>query len=187
MRQPARSGLIRARVAGARVATGDVLIFLDAHCEATHRWLEPLLYRIHQNPKAVVCPAIANIDRFTLKFFNTDVRYTDGGWLTLRVGTFAWDGMFVFEHPSRDSVTKRQSSADPIESIAMAGGLFAMRRDYFFELGAYDEGMQIWGGENVEISLRIWQCGGTLEVSPCSTVGHVYRANHPYKFPSKFF
>ncbi|TMW42320.1 hypothetical protein DOY81_012599, partial [Sarcophaga bullata] len=33
-----RLGLIRARLAGARVATGDVLIFLDAHCEAQY-WL----------------------------------------------------------------------------------------------------------------------------------------------------
>lgn len=37
----------------------------------------------------------------------------------------------------------------------MAGGLFAIERDYFFELGLYDPGLQIWGGENFEISYKV--------------------------------
>lgn len=36
LRQLERKGLITARLLGASVAQGEVLTFLDAHCEKTH-------------------------------------------------------------------------------------------------------------------------------------------------------
>ena len=40
-------------------------------------------------------------------------------------------------------------------SAVLSGGIFAIDKEYFYELGAYDEDMKIWGFENIELSLRV--------------------------------
>jgi len=37
--------------------------------------------------------------------------------------------------------------------------------------------MKGWGGENIDLSLRIWRCGGEIVAAPTSYVAHMWRAS----------
>lgn len=49
----------------------------------------------------------------------------------------------------------------------MAGGLFSMSKKYFEYLGTYDSGMEIWGGENIEMSIRVSRFKYTVYLVDC--------------------
>ncbi|XP_028850556.1 polypeptide N-acetylgalactosaminyltransferase 6 [Denticeps clupeoides] len=178
LRQPERKGLITARLLGASHARGEILTFLDAHCECFHGWLEPLLARIVEEPTAVVSPEITTIDLNTFQFHKpvASARAHNRGNFDWRL-TFGWEAIPEYEKQ------KRKDETYPVKTPTFAGGLFSISKEYFEKIGTYDDKMEIWGGENVEMSFRVWQCGGQLEIIPCSVVGHVFRTKSPHTFP----
>ncbi|PVD30435.1 hypothetical protein C0Q70_09701 [Pomacea canaliculata] len=175
VRTKQREGLIRARLLGFSAATAQVVTFLDSHCECTEGWLEPLLDRIAENKSNVVCPVIDVIEDETLKYQYGSAKATS-------IGGFDWNLQFTWHGIPEYERKRRGNDVAPIRSPTMAGGLFAISREYFEELGTYDPGMDIWGGENLELSFRVWMCGGVLEIIPCSHVGHIFRKRSPYKW-----
>lgn len=170
-----RHGLIRARLAGAAQAKGDVLTFLDSHIECNVGWLEPLLERVYLDRRKVACPVIEVINDKDMSYVLVD---------NFQRGIFKWPLVFGWSTLSREYIQKNHLKiSDPIRCPVMAGGLFSIEKNYFYELGAYDPGLDVWGGENMEISFKIWMCGGEIEIIPCSRVGHIFRGENPYGFP----
>ncbi|XP_059871683.1 polypeptide N-acetylgalactosaminyltransferase 5 [Delphinus delphis] len=170
-----RHGLIRARLAGAQNATGDVLTFLDSHVECNVGWLEPLLERVYLSRKKVACPVIEVINDKDMSYMTVD---------NFQRGIFVWPMNFGWRTIPPDVVAKHKiKETDIIRCPVMAGGLFSIDKNYFFELGTYDPGLDVWGGENMELSFKVWMCGGEIEIIPCSRVGHIFRNDNPYSFP----
>ncbi|XP_065217112.1 polypeptide N-acetylgalactosaminyltransferase 3-like [Planococcus citri] len=165
-----RKGLIRSRLLGARQAKGSILVFLDAHCECTVGWLESLVHHVSSNKTRVACPVIDIISDETFAYIRSFEKH---------LGAFNWDLHFRWYATDRHM----DNPVQPFKTPVMAGGLFAINKEYFFEIGAYDDQMEIWGGENLELSFRIWQCGGSIDIVPCSHVGHIFRKSSPYVFP----
>ncbi|MBN3283386.1 GALT6 acetylgalactosaminyltransferase, partial [Polyodon spathula] len=178
VRQLERKGLITARLLGAKEATGEVLTFLDSHCECFYGWLEPLLARIAEDRTAVVSPDIPSINLDTFEF-SKPARHPQQH----NRGNFDWSLSFGWEAVPQHAKERRKDETDPIKTPTFAGGLFSISKSYFEHIGSYDDQMEIWGGENVEMSFRVWQCGGQLEIIPCSVVGHVFRTRSPHSFP----
>ncbi|XP_006825773.1 N-acetylgalactosaminyltransferase 7-like [Saccoglossus kowalevskii] len=127
----------------------------------------------------VTCPIVDVID-------NMDFRVYPQGDGKLARGAFDWEFFYKRVPITEEEVKRRKHQTEPYRSPVMAGGLFAMDKEYFFEMGAYDPGLQIWGGENYELSFKTWMCGGELLWVPCSHVGHIYRIHGrpPYTFPN---
>lgn len=63
-----RSGLIVTRMEGARMASGEVLVFFDSHIEVHFNWLPPLLQPILKNRRIATLPIVDYFDAFSFGY-----------------------------------------------------------------------------------------------------------------------
>ena len=64
-----------------------MLLFLDSHCECGYDWVQPLLHRIKEEPRAFVVPIIDVIDDKTMEYYH-------GNGVYFQIGGFTWSGHF---------------------------------------------------------------------------------------------
>uniref|UniRef100_A0A8C2BZG9 Polypeptide N-acetylgalactosaminyltransferase n=1 Tax=Cyprinus carpio TaxID=7962 RepID=A0A8C2BZG9_CYPCA len=163
-----QKGLSQARISGWKAATGDVLAILDAHIEVQVKWAEPLLARIQADRTLVLSPVFDRVNYYDLQV--TKYAASAHG--------FDWDLWCMYvEFPQKWYDQNDPSQPGKSPSVM---GILVVDRLFFGEIGTLDGGMEVYGGENVELGIRVWLCGGSIEIVPCSKIAHIERAHKPY-------
>jgi len=164
-------GLITAkmRAVAATAPEASVLVFLEPHIRVNRQWLEPMLARIRKYPRVLAMPVL---DAIPQDDFNSYLPSSHGHW------RFEWNLNLIYTNPAEEA----HVTSEPWPSPATSGGIFAIAKDWWNKLGFYDSGMVGWGGDHVEATMKVWRCGGHIDVIPCSRIGHLFRepSRRPY-------
>ncbi|XP_028305340.1 probable polypeptide N-acetylgalactosaminyltransferase 8 [Gouania willdenowi] len=168
VRHSVQQGLAYARASGWKAATADVIAILDAHIEVHEKWAEPLLTQIKADRTVVVSPVFDKVQFNDLKV----ITYSSAS------HAFDWALWCMYESFSPEYYKLNDASLPGKSPSVM--GILAADRKFLGEIGVLDTGMKVYGGENVELGIRVWTCGGSVEVVPCSKIAHIERNHKPY-------
>ncbi|XP_071752954.2 putative polypeptide N-acetylgalactosaminyltransferase 8 [Centroberyx gerrardi] len=168
VRHKQRMGLSQSRMSGWEHATANVVAILDAHIEVMEGWAEPLLATIKADRTVVVTPMFDKVHYDDLHV----ERYYPAA------HGFDWPLWCKYES-FRPEWSKLNDESQPGKTPSVMG-ILAADRVFLGEIGGLDGGMRVYGGENVELGIRVWLCGGSIEVVPCSKIAHIERAHKPY-------
>lgn len=152
--------------AGAEIATGDILVFINADTVPQENWLSPLVQSLIDHP---------DVGLTTSRILLYDAPHlinTCGNDLT-------WTGLTVcrgFGEPADNWQTGS-------EVAAVSGAAFAIRRSLFTTIGGFDNTFEFYL-DDTDLSLRAQLAGYRIRYVPESTIRHRYH----FKFsPNKAF
>jgi GT2 family glycosyltransferase len=150
-------GVANARNLGASHATRDAILFCDAHMRMPANWHRKLLEPLETPSVGAVAPGIYSVTQPKRRGFGL---YLSGPDLRAR-----WK-----PHPG----------PAPAPVPILPGCFLAMRREVFEATGGFDPGMRQLGGNDNELSLRLWLLGYELLVVPAVEAGHLFRTRIPF-------
>ncbi len=155
--------------AAARIATGDIVVFLNNDMIVAPDFLPPLLAPFeHEDVFAVTA------------FIQMAPRLVDGC-LVCETGLVRGrreNGFLVLQHDSPET-------NDPIPVIYAGGGSSAWRKDRFLALGGFDTLFRPFYSEDLDVSYQGQKHGWQVLFQPKSRMEHKHRqTNNPKHFPA---
>lgn len=149
-------GSARARNEGANSASGEYLIFCDAHLTFEDWWIDQLIDPLIQGLTDAISPAIGSMNDENFIGYGQTLKSN------LRI---KWN-------------TKTNKLC---ETAILPGACLAIKKSVFEKIGGFEKGFLTWGHEDVEFSIKLWLFGYQCHVLPTVKVLHLFRNNLPYK------
>ncbi len=151
-------GAIIARNEGGKIASGNYLIFIDAHeIPETDNWVSVLVGLLEKPNTGAATIPISSFE---------DPR---------RVG-YVYRIKDLALEPTWESSKSKHLELVP----AIPGGCFAIKKSLFIQTGGFNPLLKKWGREDLEYSLRLWRMGYDLRSSKLAKISHAF--NHKRAF-----
>jgi GT2 family glycosyltransferase len=152
IRRSPRVGVARARNSGAAATTGGLIVFSDAHVAPRQGWLDLIVNAARRADVGAVGPTLTHLSGQSgagrgLTWINTALNLR---WLS-------------------------RGGDDALPVPLLCGCFMAVRRDAFERSGGFDERFARYGGEDVELCVRLWRVGLQCLVEPRAVVAHRFR------------
>lgn len=151
-------GAGRARNAGAERASNEILLFLDADCIPSPRYVADHLALQRRADNLVVSASRRHIDRQV--HMNEAVESFDALLDETMPDKDSPDGGAAPDDWRRIFYRRTQRLRLGDEAFrAVLSGLMSVRRTRFTEVGGFDVEFRTWGGEDTELGWRLWNNG----------------------------
>lgn len=160
-------GVPRSRRHGLSVASGDVLVWMDAHMSFAPDWLEYML--AHVESGSLLCAA---------------------WWDYVLTRPLCWGAEFIWRHernyaagycPGFDLRHRTiPPAAGAVEVPMVIGACYMMLRQSYEKIGGFSPFFRVWGKADQDISIRSWIAGLGVKCVTGARVGHLSRKKFPY-------
>ena len=167
-------GVSGARNAGASIAKGYFICFMDGHCLIlTPDWVQRIMELFHCDPQVcVICPEIAYFHgngKFLADEFRWANHYVWGATWDWKELSFTKEEYWLSDvHNHNPQFGKTQ----PYDMLSCPGSITFIRRDPFLELGQFEVSIAGWGREILDFTIRAWLMGYRVQVNPNVKMAH---------------
>jgi GT2 family glycosyltransferase len=153
-----RLGASQARNYGSTQASGEVLLFADAHiCFKDRGWGIKFLNSL-ENGNAIITPCITVMG-------NEEISGCG----------FRWSDIDMQTEWLPDTIPSTH------EIPYASGACLAVKKNIFDKIGKFDPGNRYYGLEDCELSIRAWLLGYSIACNPSIKVSHKFKQFFPYK------
>lgn len=160
-------GVPQSRRHGLALASGDVLVWMDAHMSFAHDWLERML--LHVDSGALLCAAWWDYELTRPLCWGADLI-----WRHQRDYSAGYCPGFDLRH--RTAVPRDSA----VEVPMVIGACYMMLREAYQRIGGFSPFFRVWGKADQDLSIRSWIAGAGVRCVTGARVGHLSRNKFPY-------
>jgi GT2 family glycosyltransferase len=167
IRNPEPIGVSQSRRMGASVATGSVLVWLDAHMTFAPDWLDRMLE--HVDTGSLLCSAYWDYGQSTCYSWGADFAWCPERDYSVR----RFPGFAV-------RYRRRPPGRHVVEVPMIVGACYMLLRSSYEALGGFSPLFRVWGVDEQDMSARAWLTGLGVKCVADARVGHLCRPGFPY-------